>query len=73
MDFFVRRYTDPNITPSETIVAVGAHEGTHDTDQDSINAVKDGQEGRINPTDVESPATAVEQKAADEIKKKRKP
>jgi RHS repeat-associated protein len=73
LDFFVRRYTDPNITPSETIVTVGAHEETHDTDQDSISAVKDRQEGRSNPTDVESPATAVEQKAADEIKKKRKP
>lgn len=71
--FFERRYEDPKITPSEAIVTVGAHENTHDTDQDSINAVKDRQEGKINPTDVESSAKAVEQKAADEIKKNRKP
>jgi len=72
LGFLVSRYNDPNITPSEGIVTVGTHENTHDTDQDSINAVKDRQEGKMNPTDVESPAKAVEQKAADEIKTKRK-
>jgi len=73
LDFLVSRYNDPNITPSEGIVTVGAHENTHDTDQHSIKAVRDRQEGKTNPTDVESPAKAVEQKAADEIKKQRKP
>ncbi len=73
LGFFVRRYYDQNITPSEAIVTAGAHENTHDTDQSSINAIKDRQEGRMNPTDVEAPATVVEQKAADELKKNRKP
>jgi hypothetical protein len=64
LGFFLRRYNDPNITPSEAIVIVGAHEKTHDTNQDSINGVKDRQEGRMNPINVEAPATLVEQKAA---------
>jgi RHS repeat-associated protein len=71
--FFARRYDDPNITVAEIIVTVGVHEKTHDTDNDSIQAVKDRQEGRNNTMDVEIPAMAVEIKAADEIRKKRNP
>jgi RHS repeat-associated protein len=71
--FFPRRYNDPNVTVQEAIVTVGAHESTHDTDKASIEAVKDRQEGRDNTLDVEAPAKAVEVKAAEEIKKQRKP
>jgi len=48
LSFFASRYNDPNITASEAIVTAGTHEKTHDTDQDTINAVKDRQEGKIN-------------------------
>jgi flagellar hook assembly protein FlgD len=71
--FFSPRYNDPNVTVQEAIVTVGAHESTHDTDKDSIEAIKDRQEGRDNTLNVEAPAKAVEVKAADEIKKERKP
>jgi hypothetical protein len=71
--FFVQRYDDPNVTVPDAIVTVGTHENTHDTDKGSIKAVKDRQEGRTNPMDMEPPAEAVEKKAADEIKKNRKP
>ena len=69
----MRRYTDPDVTVDEAIVTVGTHENTHDTDQASIEAIKDRQEGRANGMEIETPASAVEAKAADEIKQKRKP
>ena len=73
LSFFVDRYKDRNVTAAEAIVTVGTHENAHDTDKDSIKAVKDRQEGRTNPMDLEIPAKAVEVKAAEEIKKNRKP
>jgi RHS repeat-associated protein len=74
LDNFLRpRLNDPALTTEDAIVTTGAHENTHDTDQPTILSVKAGQEGHDIPVDVEAPARAVEQKTADQIKKKRNP
>jgi RHS repeat-associated protein len=64
---------DPKLTTNEAIVTTGAHEDTHDIDKASIGAIKDRQEGKANPLNVEAPAEEVEKKTADEIRKNRKP
>jgi len=74
LSYLQQKYNDPNLTSSEAIVTVGTHEETHDTDKSSIESIKQAQEkNKANPIDVEAPATNVELKTAEEIKKKRKP
>jgi len=73
LNYLQNTYNDPKLTTGEAIVTVGTHEETHDTDKDSIEAIKERQEGKTNNTDVEAPATAVELKTAEEIKNNRKP
>ena len=68
LGYFGKLSNDPTVTVAEAMVIVGSHENTHDTDKASIKAVKDRQEGKTNPLNVEQPAVEVMRKVADEIK-----
>jgi RHS repeat-associated protein len=68
-----RKYNDSQITSDEIIVTAGTHENTHDNDRESINAIKALRKDETNKVDVEASATNAELKAAEEIKKQRKP
>jgi hypothetical protein len=48
-------------------VAVGTHECFHDTDDKTINAIKDRMDGKENNFDVEAPAEKIEIKAFKEM------
>jgi hypothetical protein len=55
------------------MVAVFTHEGFHDTDQQTIDAIKTRQQGGTNNYNVEDAAeTNAEKKVYDDVKKKRK-
>ena len=47
---------DSQQATEDAMVSVFSHEEEHDANQDSINAIKDRQEGRKNAFDVEAPA-----------------
>jgi RHS repeat-associated protein len=55
----------------DAMVSTFAHEGDHDTNQKSIKAIKDRQEGRKNDRNVEAPAYKVGSKVDQEIEKNR--
>lgn len=63
---------DPGLTKNEAMVAVFTHEGYHDTDQKSINAIKTRQEGGTNNYDVETAAeNNAENKVYQEVQRRR--
>lgn len=67
-----RANDDPALTKDELIVAVFTHEGFHDTDQETIDAIKTRQQGGKNDYDVEHAAkTKAENEVYSELKKKR--
>lgn len=64
---------DNKLTKDEMVVATFTHEGFHDTDQKTIDAIKTRQQGGVNNYDVETAAeTKAENKVYEEVKKKRK-
>ena len=64
---------DPSLTKDEHMVAVFTHEGFHDTDQQTLDAIKTRQQGGANNYDVENAAeTKAEMKVYEEVKRKGK-
>ena len=66
-------YRDSQMTSDEAVVGTFTHETDHNTNQEAIDAIRDRQEGRPNNFNVETPAEAVEKRAYEEIKRKRRP
>jgi RHS repeat-associated protein len=63
---------DNGLTKDEMLVATFAHEGYHDTDQRTIDAIKKRQEGRTDNFDVETAAeNNAENKVYREVKNRR--
>ena len=62
---------DSQQATDDTMVSVMSHEEEHDNDKDSMNAIKDRQEGRKNDFDVEAPAYRVGAQVDREIKENR--
>jgi RHS repeat-associated protein len=72
MSFLKRKFGDSQLTKEESMAAVFTHEAFHDTDQETIDAIKQRMDGKENNFDVENAARKNgDEKAIDEIKKKR--
>jgi RHS repeat-associated protein len=64
---------DQGLTKEDMMVATFTHEGFHDIDQETIDAIKTRQQGGTNNYDVEKAAeTKAENKVYEEVKKKNK-
>jgi hypothetical protein len=61
------RTGDPNLTKEEAMVKTFSHEVDHNTNQETIDAIRDRQQGRPNNFDVEVPAEDVERQTHEEI------
>jgi len=69
----LQREQGAKLTKEEFMIATFTHEGFHNTDQQTIDAIKTRQQGGTNNYDVETAAeTKAENKVYEEVKKKRK-
>jgi hypothetical protein len=64
-------YKDPKLTKDDTLVAIDAHEDTHDTDQTGIDKIKERQNGGSNDFDVEAASEKTEDQVHKEIQENR--
>lgn len=63
---------DGSITRDQAMVSIFTHEGYHDTDQMTIDAIKTRQEGGVNNYDVETAAYKMNTQVLSEINEKKK-
>ncbi len=63
---------DGSITKDQAMVSIFTHEGYHDTDQKTIDAIKTRQEGGVNNYDVETAAYKMNTQVLSEINEKKK-